>query len=199
MTFDSTMIFVKHIRSISRVASQIHGILRNSWRIFIDDYSLGDAFGVLTCQFWCTVLQCGAWLPIHTLNYYTVLTVHGTSCFSVILHNYRRSVEVLIIIYKWSETRCTLVMALYFCRMCHCRLQAVFWSIIGRYTFAPPRSRTWQYLSRRTFLSPSSLQDLAVPQPQDILMPLLAAGPGSTSAAGHSYAPPRCRTLPHRN
>ena len=37
----------------------------------IDD-KLGAAFGVLSCQFWNTVLQCGARLPIHTLNYRTV-------------------------------------------------------------------------------------------------------------------------------
>ena len=29
---------------------------------------LGDAFGVLSCQFWSIVLQSGARLPIHTLN-----------------------------------------------------------------------------------------------------------------------------------
>ena len=26
-----------------------------------------DAFGVLSCSFWSTVLQCGVRLPIHTL------------------------------------------------------------------------------------------------------------------------------------
>ena len=33
------------------------------------DRFLGDAFGVLSCQFWSIVLQSGALLPIHTLNY----------------------------------------------------------------------------------------------------------------------------------
>ena len=33
------------------------------------DRFLGDAFGVLSCPFWSTILQCGARLPIHTLNY----------------------------------------------------------------------------------------------------------------------------------
>ena len=46
------------------------------------DHFLGDAFGalskksrsslVMSCQFWNTVLQCVALLPIHTLNYWTV-------------------------------------------------------------------------------------------------------------------------------
>ena len=39
------------------------------------DRFLGDTFGVLSCQFWTTVLQSGARLPIHTLNYWTVQSV----------------------------------------------------------------------------------------------------------------------------
>ena len=31
---------------------------------------LGRCFRVLSCPFWSTVLQCGAQLPIHTLNYW---------------------------------------------------------------------------------------------------------------------------------
>ena len=36
---------------------------------------LGDAFDVLSCQFWSIVLQSGARLPIHTLNYWTEQSV----------------------------------------------------------------------------------------------------------------------------
>ena len=36
------------------------------------DHFLGDALRVLSFQFWSTVLQTGDWLPIHTLNYWTV-------------------------------------------------------------------------------------------------------------------------------
>ena len=39
------------------------------------DRFLGDAFEVLSCQFWSIVLQSGAWLPIHTLNYWTKQSV----------------------------------------------------------------------------------------------------------------------------
>ena len=67
--------FEKHLRSVSRTASQRLGILRKSWRVFDDRSLLGRCFGVLPCPFWSAVLQCGARLPIHTLNYSTVLSV----------------------------------------------------------------------------------------------------------------------------
>ena len=35
------------------------------------DRFLGDAFEVLSCQFWSIVLQSGGRLPIHTFNYWT--------------------------------------------------------------------------------------------------------------------------------
>ena len=39
------------------------------------DRFLGGAFGVLSCQFWSAVLQSGARLPIHTINYRTEQSV----------------------------------------------------------------------------------------------------------------------------
>ena len=72
VTFDSKMTFEEHLRSVSRAASQRLGILRKSWQVFHDRLILGDALGVLFCQFWSTVLPFGARLPIHTLNYWTV-------------------------------------------------------------------------------------------------------------------------------
>ena len=39
------------------------------------DRFLGDHFGVLSCQFWSTVLQSGAQLPIHSVNYFTEQSV----------------------------------------------------------------------------------------------------------------------------
>ena len=72
VTFDSKLTFEKHLRSVSKAASQKLGILRKSWRVFqMIDCSSGDAFGVLSCRFWNTVLQCGVRLPIYTLNYWT--------------------------------------------------------------------------------------------------------------------------------
>ena len=76
VTFDSKKTFEKHLCSVSRAASQRLGILRKSWRVFHDRSHLGgDAFGVFSCQFWSIVLQSGARLPIHTLNYNTEQSV----------------------------------------------------------------------------------------------------------------------------
>ena len=55
VTFESKITFEKHLRSVSRAASQVLGILRKSW-------------WALHFPFWNTVLQCGARLMIHTLN-----------------------------------------------------------------------------------------------------------------------------------
>ena len=70
--FDFKMTFEKHLCLVSRAVSQILGILRRSWRVFHDRSLLGRCFRHLSCPFWSTVLQCGARLQIHTLNYWTV-------------------------------------------------------------------------------------------------------------------------------
>ena len=75
VTCDYKITFEKHHRSVSRTASQRLGILRKSWRVFHDRQLLGRYFQVLSCQFWITVLQSGARLSIHTLNYWTVQSV----------------------------------------------------------------------------------------------------------------------------
>ena len=75
VTFDSKMIVEKHLRSVSRAASQRICILRKSWRVFHDRSLLGRCFRVLSCQFWSIVLQAGARLPMHTLNYWTEQSV----------------------------------------------------------------------------------------------------------------------------
>ena len=73
VTFDCKMTFEKHLRSVSRAASQRLGIYCGSpGEYSIINTFLRDAFWVLSCQFLNTVLQCGARLPIHTLNYWTV-------------------------------------------------------------------------------------------------------------------------------
>ena len=63
VTFDSKLTFEKHLRLIS---SESPG------ECFMIDHFLRDASDVLSYQFWRTVLQCGAWLPILTLNYWTM-------------------------------------------------------------------------------------------------------------------------------
>ena len=72
VTFDSKTNFEKHLSSVSRPASQRFGIMRISSMI---DLFFGNAFRVLSCPFWYTVLQCSARLPIHTLNYWTMQSV----------------------------------------------------------------------------------------------------------------------------
>ena len=49
VTFDSKLTFEKHLRLVSRAASQRLGVLRKSWRVF-HDRSLLERF------FWCFVL-----------------------------------------------------------------------------------------------------------------------------------------------
>ena len=66
VTFDSKMIFEKQLLSVSRAASQRLGILRKYWQYSMINCFLGDALGVLSCQFWSTVVPFGARLPIHT-------------------------------------------------------------------------------------------------------------------------------------
>ena len=75
MIFDFMISFEKHLRSVSRAASQRLGILRKSWRVFCERSLLGRYFGFLSYQFWSTILQSGARLPIHTLNYWSVQSV----------------------------------------------------------------------------------------------------------------------------
>ena len=41
VTFDSGMIFERHLLSVSRVASQLLGILRKSWQVFNNRLLLG--------------------------------------------------------------------------------------------------------------------------------------------------------------
>ena len=72
VTFDSKMTFEKHLRSVSRADSQRLGILRKSWRVFHDRSLLGRCFRGFVLPVLSTVLQSGARLPIHTLNYWTV-------------------------------------------------------------------------------------------------------------------------------
>ena len=86
VTFDSKMTFEKHLCSVSRAASQRLGILGSHGECSMIDLFLGNAFLGLFCPFWSTVLQVGARLPVHTLNYRTTeriawINVQGLSVF----------------------------------------------------------------------------------------------------------------------
>ena len=127
--------------------------------------SSGDAFGVLSCQFWNTILQCGVRLPIHTLNYRTAQSVVPAFQLVVCLTcnlSHRRSVAMLCMLYK---IRCNPKHPL--CGALPVPYVPVWVTrgalIAHRYTFASPRCRTSQY--RRTFilLSVSLWNDLVDP------------------------------------
>ena len=124
------------------------------------DCSSGDAFGVLSCQFWNTVLQCGIRLLIHT-------RVVSGACFLAggVLNcnlSHRRSVAVLCMLYR---IRCNPMHP-------HCGALPVpyvpVWVTRGtliahRYTYAPPSCRTSQYHRILIPLSVSLWNDLVDP------------------------------------
>ena len=130
------------------------------------DRFLGDAFGVLSCQFWSIVLQSGARLPIHTLNYWTEQSVRGSRFLTVVVFeceiSHRRSVAVLCMLYK---IRCNPVNPLNGALPGpYVPVRVTRGALVAhRYTYAPPRCRTLQY--SRTFIpfSVSLWNDLANP------------------------------------
>ena len=62
VTFDSKMTLEKHLRTVSRVASQSLGILRKSWQVFHDRLLLGRCFRsfVLPVLEYCSAVWCSA-------------------------------------------------------------------------------------------------------------------------------------------
>ena len=55
--FDCKMAFEKHLRSVSRAASQQLGILRKSWQVFHDRLLLGRCFNGFRVLFYSSVLS----------------------------------------------------------------------------------------------------------------------------------------------
>ena len=108
------------------------------------DCSSGDAFGVLSCQFWNTVLQCGVRLPIHTLLDRVVsgaffLASGVLNCGIHIVDLW----QCCVCCTRSGVTRFAHFVALYLCRMCQSGLHAVFRSHIGIVICVPaaePRS-----------------------------------------------------------
>ena len=62
VTFNSKVTFEKHIRSVSRAASQRRGILSKSWRVFHDRSLLGRCFRgfVLPVLEYYSAVRCSA-------------------------------------------------------------------------------------------------------------------------------------------
>ena len=125
------------------------------------DCSSGDAFGVLSCQFWNTVLHCGV-THLKLLD-----RVVSGACFlagGVLYCNlsHRRSVAVLCMLYK---IRCNSMHPL--CGALpvpYVPVRITRGALIAhRYTYAPPRCRTSQYLITIIPLSVSLWNDLVDP------------------------------------
>ena len=157
--------FEKHLRSVSRAASQRLGILRKSWWVFHDKFLIGRCF----CGFILPVLEyCSAvWCSVADTHLKLLDRVVSGACFLAggVLNcdiSHRRSVAVLCMLYK---IRCnpkhplcsTLPVPYVPVRVTRGAL------IAHRYTFVPPRCRTSQY--RMTFipLSVSLWNDLVDP------------------------------------
>ena len=82
VTFGSKMTFDKHLRSVSRAASQRLGILRKFWRVFYDSSLFGKCFrgfAIPVLEYcsavWCSVADThlklldravSAWCPVST-------------------------------------------------------------------------------------------------------------------------------------
>ena len=74
VTFDSKINFEKHLRSVSRAASERLGIMRKSWRVFHDRSLLGRCFRGLVLPVleycsavWCSAADtqpCSQWCPV---------------------------------------------------------------------------------------------------------------------------------------
>ena len=63
VTFDSKMTFAKHLHSVSRAACQSLGYCGGPDEYSMIDRFLGGVLGILSCQFWSTVLRSGARRP----------------------------------------------------------------------------------------------------------------------------------------
>ena len=126
------MTFEKHLRSVSRAASQGLGILRKSWRVFHDRSIFGRCFRgfVLPVLEYCSAVWCSAAETHLKLLDRVVSCARFLTGFSV----------TFLIVDPWQScvcfirsivTRCTLLMLLYLDRMCQRGLHAVLWSHIG--------------------------------------------------------------------
>ena len=146
VTFDSKMTFEKHLRLVSRAASEKLGILRMSYQVFHDRSLLERCFWrlVLPVLEYCSVVWC---LAANTHLKLLGRAVSGAR----FLTGGVLSVTLLIInllqfcvcCIRSGVTRCICLMMRYLDRMCQWALHAVPWSHIGILVFqiaAEPRS-----------------------------------------------------------
>ena len=109
VTYYSKLTFEKHLRSVSRAASQRFGILRKSWRVFHDRLLIGRFFWgfVLPVLEYCSAVWCSA----ADTHLKLVDRVVSGACFLAggVLNcnlSHRRSVAVLCMLYKiWCNPK----------------------------------------------------------------------------------------------
>ena len=165
VTFDSRMSFEKHLRSVSKTASQRLGILRKSWRVFHDRSLLGRCFRsfVRPVLEYCSAVWCSA-ADAHLKQ--QDRAVSGArfltgAVFECDIAN-RRSVAVLCMLYKirykvMHPLNGALSGPYVPVRVTRGAL------VTHRYTYSPPRCRTSQYSSTFILLSVSERRpDLTV-------------------------------------
>ena len=165
VTFDFKMTFEKHLRSVSRAASQRLGIFRKFWWVFRDRSLLGRCFRSFVLPVlkyysavWCSAADTHLKLLDRTVSDARFLTGAVFGC--DIAH--RRSVAVLCMLYK---IRCNPMHPLNGTLPGpYVLVQVTRGALVAhRYTYAPPRCRTSQYSSIFILLSASFWNDLAHP------------------------------------
>ena len=154
VTFDSKMTFKKHLRSVSRAASQRLGILRKSWRVFHDRSLLGrcfQGFDLPVLEYcsavWCSAADTHLKLLDRAVGCVRFLTGGVFEC-SI---SHLRSVAVLCMLYK---IRCNPVHPINGAPPGpHVPVRVARGALVAhRYTYAPPLCTTLQH-SRTSFPS----------------------------------------------
>ena len=131
VTFDSKMSFEKHLRSVSRAASERLGTLRKSWQVFHARLLLGRCFRgfvLPVLEYWSPVWCSAANTHLKQLD----RVVSGGSfitmvCLSGTLHIVDLW-QYYVCCTRSGVTGCTIFMVLFLCR---CGLHAALWSLIG--------------------------------------------------------------------
>ena len=165
MTFDSKLTFEKHLRLVSRAASQRLGLLRKSWRVFHDKLLIGRCFWgfVLPVLEYCSAVCCSA----ANTHLKPLDSVVSGACFIAggMLNcdlSHRQSVAVLCMLYN---IRCNPKHPL--CGslpVAYVPVQVTRGALITHlYAFAPPRCRISQYRRISIPLSVSLWNDLVDP------------------------------------
>ena len=127
VTFDSKMTFEKHLRSVSRAASQRLGILRKSWQVFHDRSLLGRClrgFVLPVLEYSSAVFCSAADTHLRLLD----RVVSGTSILTGGVFEcdlaHCRSVAVLCMMYKIMCNPMNPLRGANLCRMCRCGLHS---------------------------------------------------------------------------